>query len=477
MYKRFFKRLGGVIVMCAMLFTSASAGSLAPLPVKDVVEIAQRFYQNPLNVNNIGDPFILPAGGKYYAFATGGGVGFNVWTSEDLKTFGSKKKALLRVSWANGDYWAPEVYEYQGKYVMLFSARRMQDKSLRLGIAFADEPQGLYKDPLDAPLLDPGYAVIDASLFVDEDGTPYLYYARDCSENVVGLIHQSDIYVVQLAQDLLSTVGEPVKLTAPEQPWETGGSEWRWNEGPVVVKHAGKYYLFYSGNYFEDKAYDVGVAVSESPTGPFVKAETNPLLTYVEDKGEVVISGPGHNSFFTVGEELFTAYHTHTYPTVPSGNRQLNYDRAGFHNDGTAYINGPTMFTQLLPYAMLDVKNIAPLATLTFEGKNGEGLTDGDYCVSPASRDYAFQGIKAELAFDKPLKADTVILYPGPEAHAKGKLIINGSYETLVDLTSYAGIPGGCQIIPFDAMQISSVQLVLDGEASLGEVIILGNME
>jgi GH43 family beta-xylosidase len=475
MRKRFLSWLGGVLLMCAMMTVPAFAGSLSPLPLLDPGETSSRFYQNPQTVNNIGDPFILPVEGKYQVFATSASVGFYTWNSEDLKTYGSKKKALQRVSWATGDYWAPEVYAYQGKYVMLFSARRAADKSLRIGIAVSDKPEGPYKDPLDAPLLDPGYAVIDASLFLDEDGTPYLYYARDCSENVVGLIHQSDIYVVQLAQDLLSTAGEPVKLTAPEQPWETGSSEWRWNEGPAVVKHAGKYYLFYSGNYFEDKAYDVGVAVSESPAGPFVKADLNPILRYAEADGKVVISGPGHNSFFTVGDELFTAYHTHTYPTVPSGNRQLNYDRAGFHADGTAYINGPTQFTQLLPYAMLDVKNIAPLAKITFEGKNGEGLTDGDYCISPASRDYAFRGTKVELTFDKPVKADTVILYPGPEATAKGKLIINGSYETPVDLTSYAGIPGGCQIISFDIMEVNSVQLVLDGEATLGEVIVLGS--
>lgn len=475
MAKKFLKRLGGFLLMGTMLFTCASAGSLSPLPLRDAGEIADRFYQNPQGIDNIGDPFILPAGGKYYVFATGGGIGFNVWSSDDLVTFGSKKKALLRAAWASGDYWAPEVYAYQDKYVMLFSARRTEDKSLRIGIAFADKPEGPYKDTMKAPLLDPGYAVIDASLFVDEDGTPYLYYARDCSENVVGTYHESHCYVVKLAPDLLSTVGEPVKLTSPDQTWELSPGDYRWNEGPLVVKHSNKYYLYYSANYFSVKEYGVGVAVADSPMGPFVKAESNPLLTYVEDKGEVIISGPGHNSFFSVGDELYTAYHTHTYPTVPSGNRQLNYDRAGFHSDGTAYINGPTMFTQLLPYAMLDVKNIAPLATLTFEGKNGEGLTDGDYCISPASSNYAFQGTKAELAYDKPLKSDTVILYPSHDSLAKGKLIINGSYETPVDLTSYAGIPGGCQIIAFDTMEITSVQLVLDGEASLGEIIVLGN--
>lgn len=477
MHKRLVTCLGGVLLMCAMMAAPASAGSLAPLPLKDKGEIGGRFYQNPQTVNNIGDPFILPSDGTYHVFATSASVGFYTWSSGDLKTFGGKKKALQRVSWATGDYWAPEVYSCQGKYVMLFSARRAADKSLRIGIALSDKPEGPYKDPLDAPLFDPGYAVIDASLFVDEDGTPYLYYARDCSENVVGVYHESHIYAVKLSPDLLSAVGEPVKLTSPEQDWETRPGDYRWNEGPVVVKHDKKYYLYYSANYFSVKEYGVGVAVADSPMGPFQKAATNPLLTYVEKEDEVLISGPGHNSFFTVGGELFTAYHTHTNPTAPSGNRQLNYDRAGFHADGTAYINGPTMFTQLLPYAMLDVKNTAPQAKLTYEGKNGETLTDGDYCVSPASRAYVFLGTKAELAFDRPVKGDTVILYPGPEADAKGKLIINGTYETPVDLTAYEGIPGGCQIIPFDLMEVNSVQIILEGESHLGEVIVLGNME
>lgn len=460
--------------MCTLFPGAGSAAGLKPLPLKDAAEISNRFYANPMPVDNIGDPVILPADGKYYVFATSAPVGYYCWVSEDLKTYSGKKKALERLAWASGDYWAPEVYAYQGKYVMVYSARRASDRSLRIGIAFSGQPQGPYTDPLGAPLLDPGYAVIDASLFVDEDGTPYLYFARDCSENVVNSIHESDIYVVRLAPDFLSTVGEPVKLTAPEQPWETGGSEWRWNEGPAMVKHAGKYYLFYSGNYFEDKAYDVGVAVSDSPTGPFVKADTNPVLRYAQADGKVIISGPGHNSFFTAGDELFTAYHTHTYPFLPSGNRQLNYDRAGFHADGTAYINGPTQSPQLLPYSMLDVANVAPLAALAAQGTNPQSLTDGDYCIGPASKAYAFRGTGASFIFDAPRTVDTLILYPGPEATAKGILILNGAYETPVDLTACANIPGGCQVIHFDSMEVTSLEIRLEAEATLGEVLVLG---
>ena len=102
---------------------------LAPLPERDGAETADRFYQNPLGVENIGDPFILPAQGAYYAFATGSPVGFYTWSSQDMKTFGGRKKALQRVSWATGDYWAPEVYAYQGRYVMVFSARRIRTRA------------------------------------------------------------------------------------------------------------------------------------------------------------------------------------------------------------------------------------------------------------------------------------------------------------------------------------------------------------
>lgn len=475
MVKRFFTVLGGMLLMAGLLSFPASASGLEPLALKDVSQISGRFYQNPLPVNNIGDPFILPVDGSYYAFATSSSIGFYAWASPDLTAYGVKKKALQRVSWANGLYWAPEVYAYGGWYSMVFSARRSSDNSLRIGIAFADKPQGPYKDPLDAPLFDFGYAAIDASLFVDADGTPYLYYARDCSENVVNGYHESHIYVVRLTEDLLSTVGEPVLLTVPEQAWELHTGDYRWNEGPAVVRHEGKYYLFYSGNYFEEKEYAVGVAVSANPMGPFEKGDANPLLSYVQRDGKLLVSGPGHNSFFTVGEELFTAYHTHTYPTAPSGNRQLCIDRAGFHRDGTAYINGPTLFAQLLPYSLLNVTNMAPAAALSVQGENPLALTDGDYCISSASDGYVFTGTVAELTYATPITADTVILYPGPAGKAKGTLVINGRYETDIDLSSCLDVPGACLIVHFDPMTVSSLRIAFGEAAQLGEIIVLGN--
>lgn len=458
------------LALC-LLASGANAETYAPLPLRDAVEMKERFYQNPLPVKDIGDPFILPTQDGYCAFATGGVLGFNVWRSGDLKAF-TKEKALKKLSWAAGDYWAPEVFAYDGRYVMLYTVRWTENQSLRIGIAFADEPQGPYTDPLERPLFDFGYAAIDATLVLDDTGAPYLIYSRDCSENVVEDRHESHLYGVEMTRDLLTVVGEPVLLTQPDAPWETQSGDYRWNEGPAVVRHDGRYYLFYSANYFAGKEYAVGVATADHPLGPYTKQENNPILNFVESDGEVRVSGPGHNSFFTVGEELFTAYHTHTYPLAPSGNRQLCYDRAGFHADGTAYINGPTLARQLLPLGQLGLCNHAAAA----KGEGIESLVDGDACISPASEDYAWRGQTAELTWDAPVAADMLVIYPAESGAVSGRVIINGAFEAPFAIGGERQV-GESAILSFDEMTVQSLRIELETGDALGEIMVIGRPE
>lgn len=441
---------------------------LAESPLKLTEIPKERFFSNPCAVRDIGDPHVLPANGEYFTFATGGPIGFNVWRSSDLTVF-SKEKAMKKAAWASGDYWAPEVYPWQDRYVMLFTARRSSDQSLRIGIAFADEPQGPYEDPLGEPLFDFGYAAIDGTLVWDDGGTPYLIFSRDCSENVVGSRHESHLYGVQLADNLLSTVGEPVLLTQPDAPWETASGDYRWNEGPAVLRHDGRYYLFYSSNYFASKEYAVGVAVADHPLGPYVKQANNPLLSYVETDGTVLVSGPGHNSFFAVGDELFTSYHTHTYPLAPSGNRQLCIDRVGFHADGTAYVSGPTLAPQLRPLADLGLVNHIPAAAKDDDAP----LADGDICQAASSSAYAWTGEQASFLWETPVQADMLLLYPAEGSAVTGRAIINDMWTAdFAQDTSAA--PGQAVILPFEAMDITKLELLFDGESRIGEVMLLG---
>ncbi len=454
-----------------LLFALSLLGSLLlPLPrVQGEPALpAAAFYENPMNVFEIGDPFILPAEGRYYLFATGGTVGFNVWSSDDLKAFGDRQKALGALPWAVGDYWAPEVYAYKGRYVMLFSARWKENRSLRVGIAFADHPAGPYEEPLGEPLFDLGYAAIDASLFVEEDGTPYLYYARDCSEYVYEGRNESHIYGVKLTEDLLAFDGEPVLLTQPDTPWEHDGGTWRWNEGPSVLKHQGRYYLYYSANYFASRAYGVGVAVADTPLGPFVKQQNNPLLTWTGPADKPTISGPGHNSFFRAGDQWFTAYHTHTYPQNPSGNRRLNMDSAGFHPDGTAYINGPFYGKRPLPDAVSGYTNLAPLA-----GTQAGPLVDGDCGFGPSSRAHLWQGEQARLTWDTPVSPRFVMVYPGEGWRGQGTLTL-GEQAYAFDLQADLDPAYGAWVLPLEEVTGDTLTLTLLGGGTLAEVAVYG---
>ncbi len=459
-----------ILLLALSLLALCAVASAQSLPLTDGEAVKDRFAANPRAVKDIGDPHVLKAGDEYFTFATGGPVGFNVWRSSDLTTF-SKEKAAKKFEWVSGDYWAPEVYEVGGRYYMFFTGRWKENSSLRVGVAVADAPQGPYEDAIGGPLFDFGYAVIDGTLVFDDAGTPYMIYSRDCSENVVGSYHESHLYGVQLADDLLSVVGEPVLLTQPDAPWELMSGDYRWNEGPAVLKHEGKYYLFYSANYYGGKEYTLGVAVADHPMGPYTKQANNPVLNYVETPEAVIVSGPGHNSFFTVGDEIFTSYHTHTYPAAPSGNRQLNVDRAGFHADGTAYINGPTLARQLKPLSDLGLVNHMKTAACDDAAAL---LTDGDTCQAASSSAYVFTGSEAAFTWSAPVTGDMLLLYPALDQAITGTVTINGELTADFAYEPNAKKPGGYALLTFEPTEITSLTVTFDCAAGLGEVMLLG---
>lgn len=423
------------------------------------------FEANPRSIQGIGDPFTLRAGNRYAVFATSSSVGFAGWLSRDLTDF-ERTRVMRSVSWGSGDYWAPEVYRIDGRYLMLFTARSAEDGSLHTGIAFSDKLMGPYEDPLGRPLLDPQYTTIDATLTWDDDGNPYMIYALDCSDNWVNGVSVSQIYGVALAPDYLSAVGEPVLLTSPEGEWETLSMDPLWNEGPSVLRHDGKYYLFYSVNGYFMKEYSVCVAVADHPLGPYVRQKNNPLMLYVENNSGILISGPGHNSFFEVGNELFTSYHTHTFPDDPSGNRQFCVDRAGFHADGTAYINGPTLAPQLRPLKDLGAVNRIPAASCT--GDSQGLLSDGDFCYTASSADWIWKNKKAEFNWEKPVSASLLLVYPAQGQRVKGEIVLNDGFILPFEKKK-GGLPGEMIILPFDEMPVSQLRIQMT-EGMLGEI-------
>jgi hypothetical protein len=92
------------------------------------------------------------------------------------------------------------------------------------------------------------------------------------------------VFAQPLSADGSRLEGEPVVVLENDQPWEAHLIEGVW-----VIEHAGRYYLFYSGNDFSTARYAVGAAVADHPLGPYRK--TGPLARSSRDW-----IAPGHPS-------------------------------------------------------------------------------------------------------------------------------------------------------------------------------------
>jgi beta-xylosidase len=333
--------------------------------------------QNPLPVE-FGDPYVLLASdGNYYMYGTGGGAidGFSAYSSNNLidwKHEGQVYKGNTPESWTVANFWAPEVYEAEGKFYMLFSADWKYNptnelENFRIGVAVSDSPTGPFEELSDRPLFDPGYPIIDANILFEGDKT-YMYYSRCCyknpvesdvarwakEENMFDEIEESWVYGVEISSEFDTILGDPVLLLRPPVDSSSEQAEWesrsvtsgevnrRWTEGSFIFKDADTYYMMYSANFFGGKHYAVGYATSASPLGPFEKAENNPVLEKNTDEGGLV-SGTGHNSitWSKDGKQMYCVYHGRT--TKTGHERVVFIDQMEIDENGLLKVNGPTV--------------------------------------------------------------------------------------------------------------------------------------
>ncbi len=283
-------------------------------------EHEMKTYRNPICEG--ADPFILLHDGKYYHYATNAPDGYLVYESDDLITW-ENRGYCLRKEDVKGEkwFWAPEIMHRNGKFWMVYTSDE------HLGIAVADSPLGPFKQEKQQWLSERN--AIDGDFFVDDDGTVYLYYVRFAGGNV--------IYGSRLDEETMTfDESSECRLIAAEEEWETHMG--RVAEGPFMLKHKGKYYLTYSANDYRSIDYAIGYAVSDSPLGPFVKYEGNPILHRNEN-----VSGVGHHSFTYSkdGSQRICVYHRHRTMTEVHP-RTTCIDKAWFDENDVLHINGPT---------------------------------------------------------------------------------------------------------------------------------------
>lgn len=278
---------------------------------------------NPVLAGYHADPDLLYARGRYWMYPTTDGhpgwssSRFTVFSSPDLVAWTEHGTVLdlADVSWCQGRAWAPAIVEREGTFWLYFSADQ------QIGVARSDRPEGPFTDALGAPLVardQYGHQSIDPDIFLDDDGTAYLYFG------------QGRCQAVRLNQDMVTFDGEPADIT-PDG----------YNEAPVVFRRDGRYYLMWSENDTRSPGYQVAYGVSDHPLGPFTRLTDQPVLS--QDPAQR-IHGTGHHTVVRAPgtDDWYVAYHRFARPGGDGTHREVAIDRMHFTADGAIRPIRPT---------------------------------------------------------------------------------------------------------------------------------------
>ena len=258
-------------------------------------------YTNPVIPFDCPDPGVLALPNEdppiFAAVCTGGK--FRIRTSRSLVSWANTDVFILpdgKPPWAaNGNRnWAPELHAV-GDGVMAYFTSVNGGNVLSVGAASAPSIDGPFTD-LGAPLVQNPVGVIDASYFEDDDGSKWLLDKIDGNS-------QGDPTPIRI-RELTADGRAFADGSSPQQILVNQSSTWEGGvvEAPWLVKRDGMYYLFYSGNVYDDR-YRTGVARSAALLGPYEK-HSGPIL----QNNETWV-GPGHGSVVVAGGLDYFVYH------------------------------------------------------------------------------------------------------------------------------------------------------------------------
>ncbi len=224
---------------------------------------------------------------------------------------------------------------------------------------------------------------IDPHPYIDEDGTKYMVWVDSTGTDRLSIVkmdnwlkpdwstatvitHHSyytvaDWSAAREGKAVEAVTYEPTNVTI--------------NEGPVITKHNGLYYLTFSVGSYKDSSYQVGQAVADNVMGPYRKLteEEGGILISGGTQGSQEVSGTGHHSFVFVGGKQYIIYHRHDDFISAGGARNPAVDEVKWitvkdinGNDlDVMYVNGPTVSPQPKIEGFAEYINIADQATVS----------------------------------------------------------------------------------------------------------------
>jgi GH43 family beta-xylosidase len=268
----------------------------------------------------IRDPFVLAVKEerKYYLYGTtdkncwqGKATGFDVYVSGDLVNWEGPYPAFRPEEefWSDRNYWAPEVYRYDGRYYM-FASFKSDSRCRGTQILVSDDPVGPFHPHSDGPVTPGNWESLDGTLYVDDAGNPWMIFCHEWVQ-----VNDGEICAIPLSKDLKSAVGEPVPLFhASEAQWACPAgnnpdpsTKLKYvTDGPFMHRASnGELLMLWSS--FGKTGYAIGLA--RSATGGI-------MGPWVQDEEPLFAQDGGHGMLFTTfeGEWMLTIHRPNKTP-------------------------------------------------------------------------------------------------------------------------------------------------------------------
>ncbi len=430
------KRMIRMLLAVVLLISLPGPAFAASTPVAKTVGNA-----NPLIDHHLGaDPFALTYNGRVYIYMSSDSYETNSDGTIKDNSFATLKSVFLissadMVNWtdhgsipvagangANGGQgiakwagasWAPaaavKTINGKDKFFLYFA-----NGTGGIGVLTADSPVGPWTDPLGKALVTtstPGMSgvvwLFDPAVFVDTDGTGYLY----CGGGMPGgsnptqeqRANPKTARVLKLGSDMTSIVGSASTIDAPFILEDSG-----------IHKYNGKYYYSYclnfGGTHPADKpGGEIGYMVSSSPMGPFTYTGH-----FLKNPGSFFkAGGNNHHAVFNFNNQWYVVYHAQTVSLAlygeGKGYRSPHINRLVHNTDGTiqevaANYTGISQLANLNPYIRVEAETIAWNARILTEKSSAAGgpvnnlhvtdIQNGDW-IAVANADFGSAGAKS----------------------------------------------------------------------------------
>jgi beta-xylosidase len=191
----------------------------------------------------------------------------------------------------------------------------MRQRAECIGAATASSPSGPFHPVAGPPLVCQlnQHGAIDPRSFRSPAGLLYLVWKSD--DNAFPGSRPTHIFSQRLSGDGLHLVGQRyLLLSGTPDLWDDGLVE-----APDLVFAKGSYWLFFSGSWFNQDSYAIGLARCAGPQGPCHLTSRHPFLGS-NDQGKA----PGEESLFHNQAGWWIVYspwslYAHTYRPVALG--------------------------------------------------------------------------------------------------------------------------------------------------------------